>query len=84
MRASYFLPAGFIKRKFDKKDHESDGLFSLDKLFKKMFTRYKVAHEDDCCPLPTTSLTDLPVRFNAVANQLQRYNPVTDTWVAVV
>lgn len=83
MRPEYFIPTGFIKKFFDRKDHESDGLFSLSKWLKKMFTRFGVAHVDDCCDIPADEQTSLPVRYNAVEEQLEYYNPDDDTWTAI-
>lgn len=84
MRPEYFLPAGLVKKFFDRKDHESDGLFSLSKLFKKLLTRFHVSFEDDCCDTDVAAdeRTSLPVRYNAVEGQLEYYNPDTDTWTA--
>lgn len=87
MRPDYFIPAGFIKKRFDRnpQNDEADGLFSLSKFLKKMLDRYKIAYEDDCCNVdtPTDERTALPVRYNGVEAQLEFYNPETDAWEAV-
>jgi hypothetical protein len=83
MRANYYIPSGLVKRRFDKNQHEDEGLFSLNKFFKKIFDRYKVSYVDDCCDIPSEDQTALPVRYNAVESQLEYYNPDNDTWTAV-
>lgn len=80
-RTSYFLPSGLVKRRNNGLSNEDQGLFSLDRWLKKMFTRLKVAFTDDCCDAADQSA--LPVRFNKVTNHLQYYNPTNDTWTNV-
>lgn len=82
MRPNYYIPSGLVSKKFDRKADHGQGLFSIDRWLKKLLLRLKVAFVDDCCPLPAADQTDLPVRFNKVANRLERYNPDTDLWVA--
>lgn len=85
MRPEYFIPKGFIKKFFDKKDHESDGLFNFGKLLKKFFDRFKIPYEDDCCNIdvPADERDSLPVRYNGVEGQLEYFNPETKEWTAV-
>jgi hypothetical protein len=80
MRTSYFLQEGQVIRKSDRKDGKSDGLFSIDKLIKKLLTAFHVAHFDDCCEVDPNSA---PVRFNTETSKLQRFNTSTKAWVDI-
>lgn len=87
MFTRYFIQDGLIVKKSSKApadNKDAAGLFSLDKLFKKLLARYHVAFEDDCCTglaSPNgTDVTDLPIRYNKTAAKLQYYEPTTKTW----
>lgn len=77
-RTEYFLQEGQIVKKNDRKDHKSDGLFSLNKFFKKLLKSFNVAFVDDCC---TPEVNSVPLRYNPATSKIQRYNPSNDTWV---
>lgn len=88
MITRYFIQDGLIVKKSSTApaaNQDAAGLFSLDKWFKKLLTRYHVAFEDDCCTglvSPNgTDVTDLPIRYNQTAAKLQFYNPSTKLWV---
>lgn len=77
MAKEYYLQDGQVIKQ--NRQDRTFGLFSLNKLFKKLAKAYNMAFIDDCC---TPDLTNLPVRFNQTLNRLERYQPATDTWVA--
>lgn len=61
-------------------DNPPNGLFSLNKFFKKMLTRYNVAFVDVCC---TEDPTNQSVRFNTTSGHLEYFHTTTNTWVTV-
>lgn len=87
MVARYFIQEGLIVKKQNSNDKDYAGLFSLDKLFKKLLSRYHVAFEDDCCTANAapngTDVTNLPIRYNSTAAHVQYYNPTTKLWTNV-
>ena len=83
-RPEYYFPRGFLKKFFDKRDYESDGLFSVGKLIKLFADRFHIPYEDTCCNIdvPADERTSLPVRYNGVEAQLEYFNPETGEWTA--
>lgn len=59
------------------KDKPANGLFNLNKLFKKFADWFHVPWVDDCCDADTTNL---PVRYNHDTSKIQYYNPTTKVW----
>lgn len=77
-KRNYFIQDGLIVSKSNT-DKDETGLFSFTKFFRRMLTRFNVAFVDDCCE-PSIGV---PVRYNTEEDQLERYDPTTDAWVAV-
>lgn len=78
-KKNYFIQDGLIVSKSNS-DKDEAGLFSFTKFFRRMLKRFNIAFTDDCCD---PDLENLPVRYNSVEDQLERYDPETDAWVAV-
>ena len=77
-RTEYFIQDGLIVKQQSNSVDEK-GLFNLSKWFKRLLNRFHVAFTDDCCD-PSEGV---PVRYNTTEDQLERYDPETDTWIAV-
>lgn len=73
-RLDHFLPSGLISTTYT---GGKQGLFHLEKFFKRASDRFHVPYVDDCC---TADVTNLPIRYNRTAGKLQYYNPDNDTW----
>lgn len=84
----YYIQEGQLFTYNDKTTKKKFGLFSINKLIKRLLKAYNVPFIDDCCTPavtgePFADTTSLPVRYNADEDQLERYDPDTDSWVAV-
>jgi hypothetical protein len=77
--SKYYITKGFIKSPKSNKE-TFVGLQSLDKIFKDLFSVFKVTHADPCCVADPTSR---PTKFNKTLNQLQYLDVDNTTWVAV-
>lgn len=77
MQTRYYIQSGLIVKKTNTQE-DIYGLFSLDKFFKKLLSRYAVPYVDGCC---TNDPTNLPIRYNRTAAKLQYFSDVTLTWV---
>lgn len=75
MYTEYQIPEGIVVKYT--KDSRPNGLFSLNKLFKKLALRYNVPFVDTCC---TIDPTNLPVRFNKTAGHVQYFDNITLVW----
>lgn len=71
----YYIQEGQVV-KFTK-DTKPNGLFNLNKFFKKLADWFHIAYVDNCC---TADETSLPIRYNKTAGKLQYYNDTNDTW----
>lgn len=83
MVTRFFIQEGLIIKKTSNApadNQDAAGLFSLDKWFKKLLSRYGIAFNDKCC---TNDPINQPVRFNTTAGHLEYFQTSTDTWVTV-
>lgn len=79
MVARYYIQEGLIVKKQNSNDKDYAGLFSLDKLFKKLLSRWGVAFSDHCC---TQDPFNRPVRYNKTSVHLE-YLDTDNTWKTV-
>jgi hypothetical protein len=79
MVVRYFIQEGLIVKKQNTNDKDYAGLFSLDKLFKKLLSRWNVAFSDKCCDQDSTVR---PVRYNKISAHLE-YLDVDNVWKTV-
>lgn len=74
----YYIQQGQVIR--HTKDNPPNGLFSLNKFIKQMFTRYNVPFQDECCTADPVNQT---VRYDSTAGHLQYFNTTTKVWTNV-
>lgn len=78
MYPEFYIQEGQVIRHTN--DAKPNGLFSLNKLFKKLAARYNVPIQDVCCAADPLNQS---VRYNTTSSHLEYFNTTTQVWTTV-